>query len=114
MRPDFTPDQIKASLTADRRGLLHADLHGMPARDEKTGQPKMVDQEGVPIEPDDKESARFYEFVPYPAGDRRRHSAGGGRADAANSGGDRWQRAGERQGVSRATAATWPSICTRA
>jgi cbb3-type cytochrome oxidase cytochrome c subunit len=37
----------------------------MPARDEKTGQPKMVDQEGVPIEPDDKESPRFYEFVPY-------------------------------------------------
>jgi hypothetical protein len=65
VRPDVTTDQIKASLTADRRGLLHVDLHGMPARDEKTGQPKMVDQEGVPIEADDKESARFYEFVPY-------------------------------------------------
>lgn len=65
VRPDVTPDQIKASLMGDRRGLLHAELHGMPARDEKTGLPKMVDQEGVPIEPDDKESARFYEFVPY-------------------------------------------------
>jgi cytochrome c2 len=65
VRPDVTPDQIKASLTTDRRGLLHVDLHGMPARDEKTGEPKMVDQEGVPIEADDKESARFYEFVPY-------------------------------------------------
>ncbi len=65
VRPDFTPDQVKASLAADRRGLLHAELHGMPARDEKTGQPKMVDQEGVPIEPDDKESARFFEFMPF-------------------------------------------------
>lgn len=65
VRPEFTPEQIKASLTADRRGLLHADLHGMPARDEKTGEPRMVDAEGVPIEPDDKESPRFYEFVPY-------------------------------------------------
>src|SRR5437868_5561857 len=65
VRPDVTTDQIKASLTADRRGLLHAELHGMPARDDKTGLPKMVDQEGVPIEPDDKDSPRFYEFVPY-------------------------------------------------
>jgi cytochrome c2 len=65
VRPDVTPEQIKASLVADRRGLLHAELHGMPARDEKTGLPKMVDQEGVPIEPDDKESARFYEFMPF-------------------------------------------------
>ena len=65
VRPQFTADQIKASLNTDRRGMLHAELHGMPALDEKTGQPKMVDQEGVPIEPDDKESTRFYEFVQY-------------------------------------------------
>ena len=65
VRPDVTPEQIKSSLVADRRGLLHAELHGMPARDEKTGEPRMVDQEGVPIEPDDKESPRFYEFVPF-------------------------------------------------
>src|SRR6185369_7358958 len=60
-----TPEQIKASLATDKRGLLHADLHGMPARDDKTGQPKMVDAEGVPIEPDDKESPRFFEFLPF-------------------------------------------------
>ena len=85
VRPDVTPDQIKASLTADRRGLLHAELHGMPVRDEKTGEPQMVDQEGVPIEPDDKESARFYEFMPYQPAIVGGNSAGGGRADAANS-----------------------------
>jgi cytochrome c2 len=65
VRPDVTQEQIKSSLTPDRRGFLHAELHGMTARDEKTGLAKMVDQEGVPIEPDDKESQRFYEFVPY-------------------------------------------------
>ncbi len=32
-----TPEEIEASLTPDRRGLLHAELHGMPVRDEKTG-----------------------------------------------------------------------------
>ena len=37
VRPAVTPEQIKASLTPDRRGLLHAELHGMPARDEATG-----------------------------------------------------------------------------
>lgn len=63
--PDVTPEQIRASLQADRRGLLHAELHGMPARDDKTGLPRMVDQEGVPIEPDDKDSPRFFEFTPF-------------------------------------------------
>ena len=63
--PDVAPDQIKQSLTVDERGLLHAELHGMPVRDDKTGEPRVVDQDGVPIEPDDKESARFYEFMPF-------------------------------------------------
>jgi cytochrome c551/c552 len=63
--PEVTPEQIKASLTADRRGLLHAELHGMPALDEKTGQPKLVDADGVAIDPEDKESPRFYEFIPF-------------------------------------------------
>jgi cytochrome c2 len=65
VRPDFTPEQIKASLTADARGLLHSDVYGMPARDDKTGAPRMVDADGVPIEPDDKESPRFFEFIPF-------------------------------------------------
>jgi cytochrome c2 len=65
VHPEFTPEQVKASLATDKRGLMHAELHGMPARDDKTGQPKMVDAEGVPIEPDDKESPRFFEFLPF-------------------------------------------------
>src|SRR4029079_15680307 len=65
VRRDPTPDEIKASVTADRRGFFHSELHGMPARDDNTGLAKMVDQEGVPIEPDDKESPRFFEFMPF-------------------------------------------------
>jgi cytochrome c2 len=65
VRPDVPPEQIKQSLTMDQRGLLHAQLHGMPVRDDKSGEPRVVDQDGVPIEPDDKESARFYEFMPF-------------------------------------------------
>jgi len=65
LRPTFTADQIKASVTPDRRGFLHADLRGMPMRNETTGEPRLVDADGVPIEPDDKESPRFFEFQPF-------------------------------------------------
>lgn len=65
VRPTVTPEQIKASVTADQRGFMHSELHGMPALDEATGQPRLVDEDGVPIEPDDKESPRFFEFIPY-------------------------------------------------
>jgi hypothetical protein len=65
LRPDITPEQIKASVTADKRGLLRAELHGMPARDEATGKPRLVDADGVPIEADDKDSPRFFEFIPF-------------------------------------------------
>ncbi len=63
--PDFTTDQVKASLTPDRRGRLHAQLHGMTVRDENTGAPRLVDEDGVPIEPDDTESQPYYEFQLY-------------------------------------------------
>ncbi len=63
--PPVTPEQIQASLTPDRRGLLHAELYGMPTRDEATGAPRVVDEDGVPIEPDDTESEPFYEFQLY-------------------------------------------------
>jgi cytochrome c551/c552 len=63
--PEVTPEQLKASQTADRRGFLHAELHGMPVRDEKTGKPRLVDADGVAIEPGDNESPRFYEFMPF-------------------------------------------------
>jgi cytochrome c2 len=63
--PPVTPEQVQASLTPDRRGLLHAELYGMPTRDETTGAPRVVDEDGVPIEPDDTESRPFYEFQLY-------------------------------------------------
>jgi cytochrome c2 len=63
--PQPAPEQIEASLAPDRRGLLHAELHGMPTRDEVTGAPRIVDEDGVPIEPDDTESPPFYEFQLY-------------------------------------------------
>jgi hypothetical protein len=63
--PQPSPAQVQASLTPDRRGLLRAELHGMPTRDEATGAPRIVDEDGVPIEPDDTESAPFYEFQLY-------------------------------------------------
>jgi cytochrome c551/c552 len=63
--PQPPPEQIEASLATDRRGLQHAELHGMPTRDEATGAPRIVDEDGVPIEPDDTESQPFYEFQLY-------------------------------------------------
>ncbi|MEX2309254.1 MAG: PDZ domain-containing protein [Pirellulales bacterium] len=65
VRPVVTPEEIHQSLEPDRRGLLHAELHGMPTRDEETGRPRLVDEDGVPIEPDDTESVPYYEFQLY-------------------------------------------------
>jgi len=65
LRPEVTPEQIDESLRPDRRGLLLAQLHGMPVRDEETGAPRLVDADGVPLEPDDTESQPFYEFQLY-------------------------------------------------
>jgi hypothetical protein len=65
LRPDVTPGEITASMKTDKRGMMHVELHGMPARDEVTGKPRLVDADGVPIEPDDKESPRFFEFRLY-------------------------------------------------
>ncbi|HEY3393105.1 MAG TPA: PDZ domain-containing protein, partial [Lacipirellulaceae bacterium] len=63
--PQPAPDEIEASLALDRRGLQHAELYGMPTRDEATGAPRIVDEDGVPIEPDDTESQPFYEIQLY-------------------------------------------------
>jgi cytochrome c551/c552 len=63
--PQPAPDEIEASLALDRRGLRRAKLYGMPTRDETTGAPRVVDEDGVPIEPDDTESPPFYEFQLY-------------------------------------------------
>jgi cytochrome c551/c552 len=63
LAPHFTPEQIKASQTPDRRGLLRAELHGMPVLNEETGAPLVVDADAVPIEPDDTESAPYFQFM---------------------------------------------------
>jgi hypothetical protein len=65
LRPDITQAQIAASLQTDRRGMLHAELVGMPVRNDETGEPNVVDYDRMAIEPDDDESERFYEFMPY-------------------------------------------------
>jgi hypothetical protein len=62
LQPEFTPEQVSASKTPDRRGLLHAELHGIPVRDETSGAVKLVDQDGVVIAPDDLESKPFFTF----------------------------------------------------
>lgn len=63
--PPVTPQQLEASLKPDRRGMVHAELHGQPVRDEDTGQPRLVDADGVPIEADDEESPPHFEFQLY-------------------------------------------------
>lgn len=65
LQPDFTAAQIDASLKPDSRGLLHAELHGMATRNTETGEPNVVDEDGVPLEADDDESEPFYEFALY-------------------------------------------------
>ncbi len=62
LEPHFSPQQIKASLATDARGLRHATVAGMPAVDEE-GQPLRIDEEGSPIEPEDKETKGFFSFV---------------------------------------------------
>jgi cytochrome c2 len=65
LAPDFTKEQISASLVPDRRGMLHADLYGLTTRSEETGEPNRVDEDGVPIDPEDDESDPYFEFTLY-------------------------------------------------
>jgi hypothetical protein len=60
-----TPQQVKASLETDNRGLRHAALVGMAVVNEKTGEPELVDSDGSPIDPDDKTSPAFQKFTPW-------------------------------------------------
>jgi len=50
LRPDVTPDQIKTSVTTDRRGLLHANCTVCRREMRLRVQPRLVDADGVPIE----------------------------------------------------------------
>lgn len=65
LAPKVTEAELQASLKPDRRGLLHAQIHGMPTRNPETGELNLVDEDGVPIEPDDTESEPFFEFQLY-------------------------------------------------
>ena len=56
LAPHVTPEQAARSLAADRRGRLHATLHGMPVLDPETGRPQRVDEEGTPVADDDPEA----------------------------------------------------------
>jgi cytochrome c2 len=65
VRPAVTPGELQDSLATDRRGLLHAHLYGTTAKNEETGAPQVVGEDGVPLPPDDRTSRPFYLFTPY-------------------------------------------------
>jgi hypothetical protein len=66
LQPNLTAEQVQASLETDRRGLIHASLRGMPVRNEQTGEANLVDEDGVPLEPEDlAEIDPYYEFTLY-------------------------------------------------
>lgn len=46
---DFDRLEIAESMIKDSSGLLHAQLHGLPVMDEETGQPQLVDEDGLAI-----------------------------------------------------------------
>ncbi len=56
----FSDKEIAISKQKDARGLLHATLHGQPLMSQETGLPELVDEGGIPIEPDDDESEPYY------------------------------------------------------
>ena len=112
--PKATPEEIAASLKPDRRGMLRADVHGMPTRNEETGEPNRVDIDGVPIEPDDTEIGAVLRVLALSAVGGRRGDAAGRRAEPADPRQDgRQLRPGQRRRLSRPTAATWRSTCSR-
>ena len=65
LEPDPSEADIEASLQTNNQGLLNVTLHGLPVFDQETGKPSIVDEDGVPLEPDDDESDPFYEFTLY-------------------------------------------------
>jgi mono/diheme cytochrome c family protein len=60
----FTPQQVKASVETDNRGLRRATLFGMPVAD-ATGEPIAQSEEGTPLGPEDKNAKRYYFFMPW-------------------------------------------------
>ncbi len=64
LEPQFSPQQVKASLETDTRGLRHATLIGMPVADAE-GNPIPHDEEGTPLGPDDPRTKAYYFFMPW-------------------------------------------------
>jgi cbb3-type cytochrome oxidase cytochrome c subunit len=59
----FGEKEIAASQRKDRRGLLHATLHGLTVRSEETGEAVRFDDDGMPLEEEDDESDPYYLFT---------------------------------------------------
>ena len=55
LRGHFTPKEVADSLQTDVTGRLQASLVGMPALDAETGEPQLVDEDGIPVEPDEED-----------------------------------------------------------
>lgn len=54
-RGHFSPKQVEKSLEKDVTGRLRASLVGMPTLDPETGKPQFVDEDGIPVEPDEED-----------------------------------------------------------
>ncbi len=50
LKNHFSAAEIADSLEQDQRGMRHADLYGRPNVNEETGEPQLVDIDGVPVE----------------------------------------------------------------
>jgi len=55
LRGHFTPKQVEQSLRKDAKGRLQTSLVGMPVLDPETGKPQFVDEDGIPVEPDEED-----------------------------------------------------------
>lgn len=51
----FSPEQVRDSLETDSAGRRKTSLVGMPILDPETGNPQLVDEDGIPVEPDEED-----------------------------------------------------------
>ncbi|MFM8578716.1 MAG: PDZ domain-containing protein [Planctomycetaceae bacterium] len=63
LSPHFPQQAVARSLVLDRQGRRSSSLRGMPVIDPATGRPMKVDEEGVPLEENDTESAVHHPFM---------------------------------------------------
>ena len=63
LQPQFSQDQLAASLATDPRGRRFASLHGLSVLDAETGEPQLVDQDFIPI--DREEADEDPEIIPH-------------------------------------------------